>query len=282
MGAEADRRLLGCRIMNPTDVTKYLAVFHTYVEGFRYGNGQDVSHIDLKRDHSLRVLENTRHILAELNGDAAGAPDETASGASFKGLCCLAALFHDIGRFPQYLRYKTFNDRESEDHGLLGAQTLEREGFLGGLAEGDRTFVIDAVCFHNRITVPDALPEAVRFAVDIIRDADKLDILPVIINHCRRNEISPSPVTFYLKPHPSAYTEAVYRDVLAGRMARFDQMQWVNDFKLAMCGWVYDLNFPVTRRLICEQGHFEALFDMLPNGPEMQKLADRLAATLRR
>ena len=41
-----------------------------------------------------------------------------------------AALLHDIGRFEQFHRYKTFSDARSEDHAALGVDAIKEEGLL--------------------------------------------------------------------------------------------------------------------------------------------------------
>lgn len=42
-------------------------------------------------------------------------------------LATLIGLLHDIARFEQYTKYKTFVDRKSIDHGNLGAEIIEKE-----------------------------------------------------------------------------------------------------------------------------------------------------------
>ena len=67
----------------------------------------------------------------------------SAIWARWRGTCGLTrpggtvaeaiALFHDVGRFPQYARYKTFRDSISTNHAALGASVLfeqERSGSL--------------------------------------------------------------------------------------------------------------------------------------------------------
>src|SRR5512140_2415439 len=64
------------------------------------------------------------------------------------------ALFHDVGRFPQYAKYKTFRDSISVNHGLLGAETLVENRVLQNLSEDEQELVIESVKFHNAFSVP--------------------------------------------------------------------------------------------------------------------------------
>lgn len=74
---------------------------------------------DLKTEHTKRVCQNIRLLAKaqEINEEK----------------CRLAetiALFHDLGRFEQFLKYKTFYDSESENHALLSLKILEKAGIL--------------------------------------------------------------------------------------------------------------------------------------------------------
>ncbi len=42
-----------------------------------------------------------------------------------RNICYLMGLFHDIGRFEQWVKYKTYDDVKSEDHGDLSYSILE-------------------------------------------------------------------------------------------------------------------------------------------------------------
>ena len=42
-------------------------------------------------------------------------------------LASLIGLLHDIARFEQYTKYKTFNDLESFDHGDYGVEILKKD-----------------------------------------------------------------------------------------------------------------------------------------------------------
>ena len=97
--------------------------------------------------------------------------------------CLLAALYHDVARFEQYLRWHTFRDRESCDHGQWGVRILKREQRLEDEAPAVRTLVLVAVGLHNRFALPPGLPEGMARICHAVRDADKLDILRVMDEH---------------------------------------------------------------------------------------------------
>jgi len=45
-------------------------------------------------------------------------------------------------------------------------------------------------------------------------------------------------------------------------------MIWINDFKLLLCSWIYDLNFPVSRQIVQEKIICRACWDISPLTPE--------------
>lgn len=255
--------------MNLPDVARYIKSFHDYVETFRQGSPEDRSCIDQKHTHSLRVLELAKPIIRSLN---------LVPACSRAAL--LAALFHDVGRFPQYTRYKTFLDRQSENHGLLGAKTLRRKRLLDGIDCAEQKIITGSVLLHNRRHIPASVSEEVHMLTNIVRDADKLDILSFIVSYFDPASDQNPAKTMNLKPHPTAYTETIYDHIMAGRLGTYEDMQWVNDFKMTLCSWVYDFNFSASRRLCIEQGYMEALIRTLPETRAMKTLGKKIWGAL--
>lgn len=235
--------------------------------------------LKLKREHTLKVLDNAAHIVASLQGDADILDPQESR------LPLLGALFHDVGRFPQYQRYGTFRDADSTNHGILGSQTLathpEGQQMLQGLTGNERRLVRGMVALHNKRFLPSHIPEKLRNMTRIVRDADKLDIMRVMIEHFEACASDPG-VTLHVKEHPTEYTQQVYDDVLHARRGDYRSLRWTNDFKLMLLGWVHDLNFPGSRRLLHERGVLDRLFDMLPDIPAMDALEELLRERIQR
>ena len=189
-------------------------------------------------------------------------------------LTLFAALFHDVGRFPQYVRYKTFLDRESKDHGILGGRSivLGKENLLPSLTQDEFRLVRAAVVIHNRKKVPEGISSRLRQIVDVVRDADKLDIYRVMVAHFTRAPGDFPVVTLHAKDNPDAYTRGVFDDALNGVQGDYKKIVYVNDFKLLLCGWVNDFNFMVSRRIAHKRGLVQDLLNTLPDYPEMREL----------
>ncbi len=248
-----------------TDIAHYISLFLDFADSYcRTAPGEAEFHI-LKRDHSLRVLENARMIAACLD-----------PGPVCTTCILLSALFHDIGRFPQYALHKTFIDALSENHGLLGAKTLRQKQLLRALPAGDQKIICCTVALHNRRALPRLLPDAVRPAAAVVRDADKLDIIAVQLERLKKGTLEDLLAIPWLNTDPAAYSPPVYQDFMGGKLVRHADIRCITDAKLLLCSWIYDLHFTETRRMFLERGFLDAFAAMLPDIDAMAPVKKRL------
>jgi len=245
--------------------------FDAFVAAHHMDAPEDNARLELKREHCLLVMNEAREQARELS-----------LSPRMVELSTVAGLCHDVGRFPQYQRYRTFRDPDSANHGLLGAIALSRNGGLAWLSPKDRRLVRLAVAVHNRKALPPAVA-AVRetdpgLLVRIVRDADKLDILRVMIEHFKQPGPKDPVVFLGLPDDPAHYEPAMLTAIEDGRTARYEAMTTINDFALLLLSWINSLEFDRTRRLFFERGHVNALFSVLPGTPAMQAFAERYHA----
>ncbi|MFW5486964.1 MAG: HD domain-containing protein [Desulfovibrio sp.] len=247
---------------------RFCAIAREYVER---ADGK-AENLVIKRDHSLRVLDNAFCLVQELE-----------RSDHLNQTVLLAALYHDLGRFPQLEKYGTMDDSKSEDHGRLSVQALLRDRLLDEIDSADRKTIIGAIYLHNKKEVPSGLPEDMDFALRVVRDSDKLDIYKVMLENlgeaaCRDNPA----VVLGLQYDETAYTPEIVEAVREGELADYRAMRWVNDFKLLLLTWVYDLNFPASRRLLAERKMAHAVGDLLPDVPELQDIRRKVLGDLER
>ena len=246
--------------MNLAQLSSLKIWFKDYVADFYTGNDDDDRNIRLKEEHTHRVCRNITDLVNSL-----GLPSEDA---------CLAeaiALFHDIGRFMQYRKYRTFFDRISENHARLGIRELARARALSCLESQDRRILTRAVSFHNAATLPDNEAERVLLFMKLIRDADKLDIWRVVTDYYREKDIRPNETIELGLPDPPECSEAVIRSVLNHRFASVNDIKTLNDFKLLQISWVFDLNFRKSFLLLKERRYIDAIHDTLPDLPSIRR-----------
>lgn len=224
----------------------------------------------LKLEHSLQVLENARAITAR---EVRGEPLATT--------CLLAALYHDLGRFPQYERWATFRDADSANHARLGVLHLRRTGLLRDLDPAMRKQVLTAVILHNRLALPAAISPQVRTAADVVRDADKLDIMRVMLGHFTAGADNDPVVVLNVADDPDRWTDTILDEVLAKRPGDYRRMRFVNDFVILICGWAWALEFSASRDLLRQRNLVGDLLGLLPRVQAMDKLRASLAAFVR-
>ncbi len=154
-----------------------------------------------------------------------------------------AALLHDIGRFEQYQRYRTFSDFKSENHARLGVAIIQRHRVLNVLDAPTAEIILKAVDLHNRFALPEGEVEQTLFFAKLLRDADKLDIWHVVTEYYE-NKARPRNRSIELDlPDIDSISDPVYTALMSGELARMADLRTLNDFKLLQIGWVYDLNF---------------------------------------
>jgi hypothetical protein len=254
--------------MSGAEIQGFLRSFEAYVNGFLSGEPGADRNIELKREHSRKVLDEAAMI----------ADDEGLTGRLAR-LARLAALLHDFGRFRQFAEYGTFIDKNSVNHGLLGCRELRASGFLQGLPEADRHLVRCVTAVHNRRFLPAGLPEDAGCLARLVRDADKLDIYRVMLEHFRPDGTVNHVVTLSKIDEPGAYSASVYEQARRGQ-ADYDEMVYVNDFKLLLLSWAHDLGFAATRRAFAERGYLDRLLETLPRDRRIGRLGEELRQAL--
>lgn len=251
------------------DIKRRLDWFEAFVATFREGEPEDVRRIDLKKEHSLKVHQEALRLTQSLDI------------ASELAACIhVAALYHDVGRFPQYRRFKTFRDSDSANHAVLGVAAIKAEGALAGVDKKRRALICSAIMVHNRKALPerffsDASGSPQAIAAKAVRDCDKLDILRVMLDHFESGE-EDDVVTLGLARAPDRTSPGAVAAVLKGRSLSYGDMYFVNDMKLLLASWVFDMNFPASREAFFERGHVERLFSGLPKTPAVLAARDRI------
>lgn len=238
--------------MNEALVRLVSGRFDSYAAQFLDESGDNFAY-RLKIEHTQRVLGITDHIASE--------------EALPKHLCLasrLAALMHDVGRFPQYRQYRTFRDADSANHAALSVSHALRERLLADVPTDIRRLVLGAVFLHNKRTLPPLASHELKTVAQVLRDSDKLDIYSVMIAHFSQANPKHPEVALNVLDEPDKYTEAVLEALLKRDYGDYRWIIYINDFKLMTIGWLYDLNFRSSCRMLQDKGYLNTLFDTLP------------------
>lgn len=259
------------------DCAAHIERFRRYADGFR--DVPDAAPLRLKEEHTFRVFDHARAIIETLRAE----PSPARTFADDREACRaaeLAALYHDCGRFPQFKTYRTFLDAKSVNHALLSFQTVRDEAFLNDEVRRVRSLAKCAILLHNRHILPPRLAEDARFVTDVVRDADKLDIFRIMVSHLTNALPERDAVLLHVQDDPERWSPNVAEDVLAGRVARYADLRYVNDFRLLLGTWMLELRFAATRKALAQSGLMDTVLAQLPQTPALRPALDQLYAML--
>ena len=231
----------------PVNRSEAVSAFDTYVDKFDRDNPM----IFLKAVHSHRVAAIAGRIAQSLDGELVD-------------FSWLLGLLHDIGRFEQARRYRTFSDPQSVDHAELGADILFKEGLIDRfptqtLPEGWQKTAETAIRQHNKLALAEGLDEKTKTLSNILRDADKVDIFRVLYEipytdrdsgrkpaHLENCGISPEVMTCVMEHRcvPSRVRKTYF------------------DMRVSHCCFAFELVYEESRVIAKEQGYLHKLLTM--------------------
>lgn len=224
------------------DRKKAEQVFADYVENY---NSKDEK-VRLKIEHTYRVA-----LLCEQIAKSAGCTEYEVE------LAWLTGLLHDVGRFEQLRNFGTFNDAESIDHAAYGADILFKEGKIRDYIESDEEdeLIENAVRFHSAYRLPESFDERTKKFSNILRDADKVDILKVNVDFPLEEIYNVS--TEELRN--AEVTKAVMESLKEKHATLRSLKRTSVDHVVGHISLVFELVYPESLRVVKEQGYLEEL-----------------------
>ena len=219
------------------------------------------SHYNVQDDKARLKIEHTWRV-AQLCERIAQSLEMTEEE---QDLAWLAGLLHDVGRFEQLKRYGTFIDAQSIDHAKYGAEILFSSGRIRDYisdSEEDE-LLCTAVAWHSAYRIPEGLDERTARYCNILRDADKIDILKVNVDfpleeiynvstqELRSCQVSPEVMTAFYEE------KAVLRSL----------KKTAADHLIGHVSLVYELVFPVSLRIVQEQGYLGKMLSFASDNP---------------
>jgi hypothetical protein len=251
-------------IMQQTELDYFKDWFKNYVALYYKLKGDGLKPILLKEEHTKRTCKEI-----VLLGRESGLSKEDLLLAE------TAALFHDIGRFPQWKTYATFIDSASKDHALLGLEVISQHQILMGLAPEERELIQMAIRHHNVRKLPSDLPTRQDRFSRLLRDADKLDIWRVVITHLEGQGDLLETLEGVI-PSSNSFNHGIVTELLEGKVPDFSSVRNRNDMILLRLGWVFDLNLPMSCREVLQRQYVENLCSNLPRRREIKEVEESL------
>lgn len=220
------------------DIEKAKKEFLKYTEKFDTKNPK----IKGKVHHSIRVMEISKHISGSLNFN-----EEEIKLAELIG------LLHDIGRFEQYTKYKTFRDIDSVDHGKLGVEILEKKKRIRNFVNDSQYDVIikKAIMNHNQYGLEEGLSEQEEIYSKIIKDADKLDIFYEATGMFWKNQEE--------KIENEKISKEVYNEFKNGKLLRNEIKNSELDNIIGIVSFIYDINLKSSLEILEKEDYINKM-----------------------
>ncbi len=223
------------------DMIEAKKAFKEYVKKY---NPEDEK-IKIKIAHIERVAENSKRIAENLN----------LSQEDIE-LAELIGLLHDIGRFEQVRLYHTFVDKDSINHGEYGAKVLFEDGLIRKFIKDDKfdRIIKLAIINHNRADIEEGLTEREKLHAKIIRDADKADIFTILISGDKKAIWEKADLS------DDKISDEIYREFVEDKRINYKERKTSADILVSHFNYVYDLNFPETRKIIRDNKYIDKLY----------------------
>ena len=250
--------------MQESQLQTFKGWFTDFVRGFYTADDDYLNaNIQLKECHTHRVCNEMRQLTAALKMDE----NDTLIAEAI-------ALFHDVGRFPQFQKYRTYKDTTSENHCLLALKVLGEHNVLVDLSDDDRFIIKKAIEYHGVKELPPLDERTLHFA-KLIRDTDKIDIFELLIKNYRLMAEDPKKFKWEVEflDTPECNPEII-QALLNRELIHYDKIKTINDAKLLQLGWAYDVYFDGSLKQIYDRGYLQAIIDLLPETEEVRQVAD--------
>lgn len=213
-------------------------------EFIRYTKQYDrsVAMIDLKIHHTFRVEKLCERIALLL-----GLPEEKVT------LAMLIGLLHDIARFKQYTIYRTFNDKESIDHGDFGVEILEKDEYIRAYIQDTKydEIIKKAIHNHNKLLIEEGLTKEEELFCKIIRDADKLDILYLAATDLWKENKS--------EVERQCITDKIWEDMMQQKLLKYEDKKSKIDGLIIQIAYTFDLNFKESFQILFEENYINQI-----------------------
>lgn len=212
--------------------------------------------IERKIKHTFRVMDLCEEIAVSLG--------LSKSDIYVAKLC---GLLHDIGRFEQWSRYKTFEDLKSIDHGDFGAELLKEKNFIRQFNHYEEMddLIIKVVRNHNKYKIEDNLTDREKLFTNIVRDADKIDILYLYTI----NKI-------VVDTFEDSFSDLVFANLKNHKLIDRKIKKNKADNLAVSLAFVFDINYKKTFEILRDRSYISKEIDIYINKTTNQKLKEQL------
>ena len=237
----------------------YYTFFNNYTNEFikKTKDQYKLFKLNVKYEHSMRVVKLMKKISESIN---LSEKDSLIAETT--------ALFHDIGRFEQMMKYGTFNDLISVDHADLGVEILKKYRVIEDLDSETKNIIYKSISYHNKIEIPKKEDKKVKFFSRLIRDADKVDLFHVLITKYKifdkNQNKDPNKVLEKSEKKEYMISEKVLSDFLKYNPINLKDVNTHADSILMRLAFLYDINFYKSFQIIKNRKYMDKFLTLIP------------------
>ena len=240
--------------MTQDDVQFFRSWFEEYTQSYPSEDVEVEANLRYKKEHSLRVRDYMLTLGRDLQLDT-----------NQMLLAEVIGLFHDVGRFEQYVKYHTFKDHESEDHAELGLLVLEREQiFSGRVSELEKKIILTAIKNHNQLVIQEDMWRGLLYC---FASSYGIRINWIFLTRSLIFMRIPSE-TPYLAVEENhkdeRYSPEIIQGILSGKQISYTSVKTPVDLKLIRLSWLLNLTFPAALEIAKKKEFFGRLKAFIP------------------
>ena len=167
-----------------------------------------------------------------------------------RNLCYLIGLFHDIGRFEQWVQYKTYDDNKSVDHGELSYNILSDHSYgkLLNLNKSELDIFKEAIRYHTKPYLGEDA-NIIKFN-NILKNSDAFANIVSTANGMQQMTASKNGVS-----------NEILEDFKNRKFLKFYSPKTKLDRCLMLAACCYYINDKFIRKIIAESNYIGVIYD---------------------
>lgn len=216
-------------------IQEYNKIFWDYISKFDTQN----SNILRKIIHSFDVATTSFKIACRLN-----------LNEQERHFAYLVGLLHDVGRFKQWEKYKTYNDHQSVDHGNLSYEIVSKwdyEKLFINISQFE--ILLESIKYHNKPYKGND-KEVIKF-VEIVKNADAYSNVITTANGAQQIVLNKDGVT-----------EEIYKNFINLKPIYMYSPNTKLDRSLILTSCTYNTTYDFLRQEIKENNYLEAIYQI--------------------
>lgn len=182
-------------------------------------------------------------------------------------LAKIIGLLHDIGRFPQFAKSNTLDDRKSKmNHAEIGCDYLFKENHIQDFVEEREydSIIQESIQNHNKLKIEGRMKAKEYLFSRMIRDTDKIDIFRVLAVYYE-HELEKEDVT-----------PKVLEEFKKQKLTSLKNSKTNSDATLNYLSYIYDINLKESYELLEETDNLGLFIGSLKISKQSEKFAEEI------